>query len=242
LGNHVLVAESDPVLRSSVVRDLAAAGFVARSCGTGLEVLHQISTDPPDAVVLELPSDELGQEQVVSMIRAVSQVPLLVAGTFGSEAQLIRLIELGADDVVGRPSSFEHLLARLTAVLRRCRTGPVAQVHTVGGLVVDVVRREVTLDGVPLALSRREFELLAHLAAWPGEVVTRRELMREVWRLSYGDEQTVHVHLSWLRRKLGESATQPRYLHTVRGVGVKLEWTGQQAGTRVGTSGATPAG
>lgn len=241
MGNQVLVAESDALLRSGLVRDLTAAGFVARSCATGLEALHQVGTDPPDAVVLGLPADELGQEQVVSMIRAVSQVPLLVAGRFDGEPEMVRLIELGADDVIARPGSFEHLLARLTAVLRRCRVTAADPVHRIGGLAVDVARRVATLDGEPLALTRLEFELLAHLAARPGEVVTRRELLHEVWHSSYGDEQTVHVHLSWLRRKLGETATAPRYLHTVRGVGVKLEWVPQVATTGVG-GGAAPAG
>ena len=251
MGNQVLVAESDPVLRSSLVRDLAAAGFVTRSCSTGLEALHLLSTDPPDAVLLELPDDELGPEQLVSMIRAVSQVPVLVAGAFDGEPAMVRLIELGADDVIARPSSFEYLLARLSAVLRRCRSAPADPVHRIGGLVVDVARRVATLDDQPLPLTRLEFDLLAHLAARPGEVVTRRELLREVWRHSYGDEQTVHVHLSWLRRKLGETATAPRYLHTVRGVGVKLERLDQAADpfggwaggvTGVGGRGAAPAG
>lgn len=245
MAKRVLVAASDPVLRSGLVRDLSAAGFVARSCATGLEALREIGTDPPDAVLLELPDDDLGPEQVVSMVRAVSRVPLLVVGSFEGEHELVRLIERGADDVVRRPSSFEHLLARLGAVLRRCRTGPEAPVHQVGGLMVDVVRRRAALDGEPLALSRLEFDLLAHLAARPGEVVTRRELLREVWKYAYGDEQTVHVHLSWLRRKLGETATAPRYLHTVRGVGVKLEWSpaeARRAQTLVGDGGPAPAG
>lgn len=222
--NHVLVAESDALRRTSLVRDFIAAGFVARSCGTGVEVLKEVLTDPPDVVVLDLPADDLDAGQMICMIRAVSDVSLIVAGDFESEEAKVRLLRVGADDLVEVPISFPHLLARLSAVLRRTRQRTGDEVLSVGGLSVDVRRRRATLDGAVLSLSRREFELLAFLTARPGEVVTRRDLLREVWKQSYGDEQTVHVHLSWLRRKLGETATAPRYLHTVRGVGVKVEW------------------
>ncbi|MCC3777185.1 winged helix-turn-helix domain-containing protein, partial [Streptomyces sp. UNOB3_S3] len=93
----------------------------------------------------------------------------------------------------------------------------------VGGLTVDPLRRHAELDGDALDLTRREFDLLAYLAGRPGVVVPRKELLAEVWQQSYGDDQTIDVHLSWLRRKLGETAARPRYLRTVRGVGVKLE-------------------
>jgi DNA-binding response OmpR family regulator len=93
----------------------------------------------------------------------------------------------------------------------------------VGGLTVDLLRRQAELEGRALDLTRREFDLLAFLAERPGVVVARKELLAEVWRLSYGEDQTIDVHLSWLRRKLGETAAAPRYLHTLRGVGVKLE-------------------
>jgi DNA-binding response OmpR family regulator len=96
-------------------------------------------------------------------------------------------------------------------------------VLSVGGLSIDLARREAALDGRSLDLTRREFDLLAYLAARPGEVVSRQELRTEVWHLSYGDDQTIDVHVSWLRRKLGETAARPRYLHTVRGVGVRLD-------------------
>jgi len=122
-----------------------------------------------------------------------------------------------------KPFSGEHLSARLTAVLRRGgRAAAPTSVLRVGGLLVDLDRREASLDGAPLELTRREFDLVAYLAARPGRVVPRRELLTEVWRQAYGDDQTIDVHLSWLRRKLGERASAPRYLHTVRGVGVRL--------------------
>ena len=115
----------------------------------------------------------------------------------------------------------------MAAVLRRARTSagdaPPSTVIRVGGLAIDPLRRQAELDGVRLDLTRREFDLLAFLAGRPGVVVPRKELLAEVWQQAYGDDQTIDVHLSWLRRKLGETAARPRYLHTLRGVGVKLE-------------------
>ncbi|HUG85620.1 MAG TPA: response regulator transcription factor, partial [Euzebya sp.] len=114
--------------------------------------------------------------------------------------------------------------ARIRAVLRR-RDPQAEAPHeiVVAGLRIDAEAREASLDSRPLDLSRLEFDLLHHLAANPGKVITKRQLMAEVWRQPYGGaDKTVEVHLSWLRRKLGETAAEPRYLHTVRGVGVKL--------------------
>ena len=122
-----------------------------------------------------------------------------------------------------KPFSGEHLAARIAALLRRAGRAAPAPVISVGGLSIDLARREALLDGRRLELSRREFDLLAYLAARPGVVVSRRELLTEVWHQSYGDDQTIDVHVSWLRRKLGETAARPRYLHTVRGVGVMLD-------------------
>jgi DNA-binding response OmpR family regulator len=145
-----------------------------------------------------------------------------VATARDDEAEIVRLLRDGADDYLVKPFSGDHLNARLEAVLRRARPDSASAVIHVGGLTVDSDRREAGLDGAPLDLTRREFDLLAYLCARPGRVVSRKELLAEVWRQSYGDDQTIDVHLSWLRRKLGESASRPRYLHTVRGVGVRL--------------------
>jgi DNA-binding response OmpR family regulator len=155
-------------------------------------------------------------------------VPVIVVTARDDEQEAVRLLNAGADDYLVKPFSAEHLAARMTAVLRRAR--PVSRTAAgldgelrVGGLRMDPARRRAELDGVELDLTRREFDLLAFLAARPGVVVARRELLAEVWQQAYGDDQTIDVHLSWLRRKLGESAARPRYLHTLRGVGVKLE-------------------
>src|SRR5262249_44884254 len=118
--------------------------------------------------------------------------------------------------------SADHLDARLRAVFRRLAAGREERV-SVGALCIDLRSREVTLAGEAVELTRREFELLRHLALNAGRVVTKRELMAEIWDLPFGGgDKTVDVHLSWLRRKLGETAANPRYIRAMRGVGVKL--------------------
>jgi DNA-binding response OmpR family regulator len=157
------------------------------------------------------------------MFRAVSDAPVVVASARDDDPGIVATLDAGADDYLVKPYSILQLEARLRAVLRRADAeGPESPLR-VGDLVVDESAREVTLEGRPVELSRLEFDLLAHLARHAGEVVSRRELLAEVWRQPFGGaDKTVDVHLSWLRRKLGESAAEPRYLHTVRGVGVKL--------------------
>jgi DNA-binding response OmpR family regulator len=177
-------------------------------------------------VVLDLGLPDLDGTDVLRMLRGVSTVPVIVATARDDDAEIVRLLDAGADDYVVKPYSASHLDARIRAVLRR---GAVPKEGaggdlSVGGLRIDPDRRTASLDGVALDLSRLEFDLLAHLARRSPEVVARRELLAEVWRQPHGGaDKTIDVHLSWLRRKLGESAGEPRYLHTVRGVGIKLE-------------------
>jgi two-component system, OmpR family, KDP operon response regulator KdpE len=160
------------------------------------------------------------------MLRGVSAVPVIVATARDDETEIVRVLDGGADDYVVKPYSAAHLEARIRAVLRRAETaGGEADAGelVVGTLVVAPGRREASIDGRQLDLTRLEFDLLAHLARRSPEVVTRRELLAEVWQQPYGGaDKTVDVHLSWLRRKLGETGSEPRYLHTVRGVGVRM--------------------
>ncbi|MBO3744625.1 response regulator transcription factor [Streptosporangiaceae bacterium NEAU-GS5] len=219
----VLVVEDDEFVRSAMIRDLTGRDHAVRSAGRALDALRDIAHFPPDVVVLDLGLPDLDGAEALKMLRAISDVPVIVATARDDESEIVRLLRAGADDYVVKPFSGDHLNARLEAVLRRARSGsPADTTLRCGGLAVDVARREATLDGTALELTRREFDLLAYLCARPGTVVTRKELLSAVWRQTYGDDQTIDVHLSWLRRKLGESASQPRYLHTVRGVGVRL--------------------
>jgi two-component system KDP operon response regulator KdpE len=220
---HVLVVEDDPGIRSAVIRALTDRGHAVASAGDGMTGLRHAVEDRPDLVVLDLGLPDLDGADLLRMLRAVSQVPVVVATARDDDAMIVRALNAGADDYVVKPYSADQLDARIRAVLRRS-TGPdVDPTLIVGPLRIDPRTREVTLDDRALELSPREFDLLAYLAARPGQVVSKRELLGEVWQHPYGGaEKTVDVHLSWLRRKLGETAQQPRFLYTVRGVGVKL--------------------
>jgi DNA-binding response OmpR family regulator len=152
-------------------------------------------------------------------------VPVLVITARDDEAEIVRALDAGADDYVIKPFGGGQIEARIRAVLRRAEAGSqdAGEPLEVGGLRLDARAHEVTLDGVAVDLSRREFDLLHYLTLHAGQVVTRRDLLTHVWRMPYGGaDRTVDVHLSWLRRKLGETAQRPRYLRTVRGVGIKL--------------------
>jgi DNA-binding response OmpR family regulator len=221
----VLVIEDDLRIRESVARGLVAAGHVVRTEATGAAALTAAVDWRPDVLVLDLGLPDLDGADVLRMLRGVSAVPVIVATARDDEAEIVRLLDGGADDYVVKPYSAAHLEARIRAVLRRSDGGEAGDGGelVVGTLVVAPALREASVDGRALDLTRLEFDLLAHLARRSPEVVTRRELLAEVWQQPYGGgDKTVDVHLSWLRRKLGETGSQPRYLHTVRGVGVRL--------------------
>ncbi|MFG2196190.1 response regulator transcription factor [Streptomyces sp. NPDC048639] len=223
----VLVVEDDQFVRSALIRHLTEASHTVRSVGTALEALREVAHVRFDVVVLDLGLPDLDGAEALKMLRGVTDVPVIIATARDDETEIVRLLNDGADDYLVKPFSVEHLSARMAAVLRRARgtagAGPAPRAIRVGGLEIDRLRRQAELDGAALDLTRREFDLLAFLAERPGVVVARKELLAEVWHLAYGDDQTIDVHLSWLRRKLGETAAEPRYLHTLRGVGVKLE-------------------
>ncbi len=220
---QILVVEDDPHIRSAVLRALGERGHAVTSAPDAMSGLQSVVDDPPDLVVLDLGLPDLDGTDLLRMIRAVSKVPVIVATARDEDQMVVKALDAGADDYVVKPYSADQLDARVRAVLRRAVGVEPEPVLTVGGLSIDVPAREVRLDGQSVDLSPREFDLLAYLAGQPGRVVTKRELLTEVWRLPYGGaDKTVDVHLSWLRRKLGETAQTPRYLVTVRGVGVKL--------------------
>ncbi|WP_033345249.1 response regulator transcription factor [Catenuloplanes japonicus] len=221
---RLLLIEDDLTIRLPLVRALHERGHAVASAGTAMDGVRAAIDDQPDLVVLDLGLPDLDGREMLRMLRAVSAVPVIVATARDDEAEIVRVLDAGADDYLVKPFSAAQLDARVRAVLRRGAPADDADsAITVGELRLDPRSREVTLAGGAVELTPREFDLLHHLAARAGEVVTKRELLTEVWRIPYGGaDKTVDVHLSWLRRKLGENASQPRYLHTVRGVGVRL--------------------
>jgi DNA-binding response OmpR family regulator len=219
----ILIIEDDQRIRESLSARLADLGHDVETAGRAMEGVERAVSGPFDAVVLDLGLPDVDGAEALRMIRAVSTVPIVVATARDDEAEIVRLFDAGADDYVTKPFSAEHLEARLRAVLRRAAPDAGTRIVEVGELIVDIDAHEARLAGAPLDLSGKEFELLAYLAERPGRMVTKRELLAAVWRMPYGGaDKTIDVHLSWLRRKLGETAAAPRYIHTKRGVGVRL--------------------
>jgi DNA-binding response OmpR family regulator len=219
----IFVVEDDQRIRATVVRELSERGHSVRAAGTAADALRDIVDWVPEVVVLDLGLPDIDGRELLKMLRAVTNVPIVIATARDDEAEMVQALDAGADDYVVKPYSVDQLEARVRAVLRRSQDQAASSEIDVGELHIDRTRREVTLNGKTVELTRKEFDLLAYLAQRVGEVVTRRDVLAEVWRQPYGGgDKTVDVHVSWLRRKLGESAADPRYLHTVRGVGLKL--------------------
>ena len=219
----ILVIEDDPAIRAAVQRSMTERGHVVSVAATAMEGLDLVLQEKPDVVLLDLGLPDVEGLTLIGMIRVASSVPVIVVTARDDAATIVKALDAGADDYVVKPFGADQVAARMRAVLRRTTVQTEPDPVCVGGLALDERARTATLDGAPLELTRKEFDLLLALAQRAGEVVTKRELLAEVWRQAYGgSDRTVDVHLSWLRRKLGETAAAPRYLHSVRGVGVRL--------------------
>ncbi len=222
--SRVLVVEDDPAIGRLLRQNLGDVGHVVTVVTDGRSGLAAVLNDQPDVVLLDLGLPDLDGRQVLRMLSAVSQVPVIVITAEDESRTVVEALDTGADDYLVKPFGSEQLAARIRAVLRRAtpaRSDDVAL--RIGDLAIDPATRSVSNAGLALELSRKEFDLLWLLASRAGEVVTKREMLAEVWSLPFGGgDRTVDVHLSWLRRKLGETAAKPHYLHTIRGVGVRL--------------------
>ncbi len=223
----VLIIEDDATIRTALVRALSTRGHSTMTSPTALDGLQSLVEHRPDLVLLDLGLPDLDGASLLAMIRAVSDVPVIVVSARDDGAGIVSLLDAGADDYLVKPFAADQLDARIRAVLRRADPSQPAGPISVGALTVDVRSRTAVLDDMTLELSPKEFDLLAYLVAHAGEVVSKRELLAKVWNQPYGGaDKTVDVHLHWLRRKLGESAEEPRYVHRVRGVGVKIQAPG----------------
>ncbi len=220
---RIVLIEDDVEIRRLVANALARNGHDVESAIAALPGLELAIKGDPDLVVMDLGLPDMDGTELLRMIRAVSEVPVVVITARGADEVVVKTLDAGADDYLVKPFSVSQLEARVRAVLRRGASGNPGAPIKVGRLEIDAAAREVRLDDETLDLSPKEFDLLRVLAERVGQVVSKRELMAEVWREPYGgSERTIDVHLSWLRQKLGESAQKPRYLHTVHGVGIKL--------------------
>jgi two-component system, OmpR family, response regulator RegX3 len=219
----ILLVEDEPAIAEPLVDSLEREGFALEVAGTVADGIDQAARLRPDLILLDLMLPDGSGFDVCREVRRASQVPIIMLTARGEEADRIVGLELGADDYVVKPFSAREVAARVRAVLRRTS----AQSRQDGdepletaGVRLDPATRSVTRDGQPVELTRKEFDLLRLLMAHAGAVVTRERLIDEVWDVNwFGSTKTLDVHVSGLRRKLGDDSAAPRYIHTVRGVG-----------------------
>jgi two-component system, OmpR family, response regulator RegX3 len=222
---HVLLVEDEASVAEPLAQALRRDGFVPTVVSTVAGALQAARRREFDFVILDLTLPDGDGRDVCREIRRDSGVPLIMLTARGTELDKIVGLELGADDYVVKPFSSAELLARMRAIMRRGAgpaDGPRGPVR-IGDLEVDERSRRASLDGSEIPLTLKEFDLLARLVREAGSVVRREDLMSDVWDENwFGSMKTLDVHISTLRRKLGDDPAQPRYLHTVRGVGFRL--------------------
>jgi DNA-binding response OmpR family regulator len=225
MGQRVLVVDDDPTVSDVVRRYLERAGFAVALAGDGSAALAAFTREPADLVVLDLMLPGIDGLEVCRRLRErVPDVPVVMLTALGEEADRVVGLEMGADDYVTKPFSPRELVLRVQSVLRRAaRTAPVPETLVDGDLVVDAARRVASLRGAELALTVREFDLLAFLLRNPGRAFSRAQLLEAVWGWTFGDQSTVTVHVRRLREKVEDDPAAPRRIVTVWGVGYRYE-------------------
>jgi DNA-binding response OmpR family regulator len=230
----ILVVEDEQAIVAPLAAALEREGFDTHLAGGVVEANELAAKVRPDLVLLDLMLPDGSGFDVCREIRRHSDVPVIMLTARGDEADRVVGLELGADDYVVKPFSAREVIARIRAVLRRYEAGasaPAAGPLTIGELTLDPERRLVELAGAPVELSRKEFELLARLMRDAGAVITREQLIEDVWDMNwFGSTKTLDVHVSSLRKKLGDSPERPRFVHTVRGVGFRFSSPAEAAG------------
>nr|WP_312858241.1 response regulator transcription factor [Pseudonocardia pini] len=220
---HVLVVDDDETVRDVVGRYLGAAGHEVELVGDGPGALRAARATPPDVLVLDLMLPGLSGLEVCRALRAEGDLPIVMLTALGEEDDRLLGLELGADDYVTKPFSPRELVLRIGSILRRAGAPVSSPVLVDGSLRVDPAAREATLNGGALALTTREFDLLAFLLGHPGQAFTREELLSQVWGWEFGDRSTVTVHVRRLREKVEADPTAPRRIATIWGTGYRYD-------------------
>ena len=230
---RVLIVDDEPQIRTVLRAYLEADGFEVAEVGTGADTLRELTrlgARPFDVVLLDIGLPDLGGLDVLQKIRATSGVYVILVTARSEEVDKLIGLSVGADDYITKPFSPREVVARVRAVLRRSSARADANgadakdtALTFDGLVIDRERREIATGDGPVTLSALEFDLLLALASAPGRVFSRAQLLEDVWGYDfYGDERVVDVHIRGMRAALGDDATNPHIIGTVRGVGYKF--------------------
>lgn len=231
--SKVLLVDDEPTLLQALTYNLKKEGFQVVTAADGAQALKTARAENPDVIVLDVMLPGFSGFDVCRTLRSEMNVPILMLTARSEEFDRVLGLELGADDYIVKPVGLRELLARIKALLRRAQmpanvpgAGPRQQAEPVlekGPLRIDVTRHEAYWFGRDLLLRPREFDILHYMAVREGQVLTRDTLLAGVWGFDYvGDQRTVDVHIRWLREKLEENPSRPRYIHTLRGTGYKL--------------------
>src|SRR6476646_10656825 len=222
----ILVVEDEESIALPLAAALEREGYATSVTGSATAAIALAAELEPDLMLLDVMLSDGSGLDVCREVRRHSSLPIIMLTARGDEADRVLGLELGADDYVVKPFSARELVARIRAVLRRtsaAATPAASGPQQIGAIELDPSARTVTLDGEPLELTRKEFDLLALLMGQAGTVVSRERLIDEVWDVNwFGSTKTLDVHVSGLRKKLGDDSSDPRYLHTVRGVGFRF--------------------
>ncbi|WP_319951775.1 response regulator transcription factor [Caldinitratiruptor microaerophilus] len=229
-GKRILVVDDEPAILDVVRAYLEREGFAVETAPSGSQALITFARWKPDLVILDLMLPDIAGEEVCKELRRQSDVPILMLTARTGQDEIVEGLALGADDYVTKPFSPRELAARVRAILRRAQGGAAPLVDRMsfggGALVIDTVRREVTVRGEPVALTRTEMDLLVTLARHPGRVWTREDLIARLRGLDYtGDERTIDAHIRKLRAKIEADPKSPEFILTVWGTGYKFGGT-----------------
>jgi two-component system, OmpR family, response regulator ResD len=224
---RVLVVDDEPIVRDVLSRYLSREGFEVETAADGQAALDVFEATRPELIVLDLMLPGIDGLEVLRRIRSRNGAAVIMLTARGEETDRVVGLELGADDYVAKPFSPREVVARVRAVLRRTRDTPVAggqEILRFGALEIDARTREARVDGSPVELTPREFELLHYMASSPRTVFNRLHLLDELWDASFaGDPSTVTVHVRRLREKIESDPANPRHLITVWGAGYRFE-------------------
>ncbi|RZI71579.1 MAG: response regulator [Pseudomonas sp.] len=220
----ILVIDDEPQIRKFLRISLASQGYKVLEAGTGNDGLTQAALNKPDLLVLDLGLPDMDGQDVLSQFREWSSVPVLVLSVRASEGEKVRALDAGANDYVTKPFGIQEFLARIRSLLRQAPdSGQVESAVVIGPLNIDLAYRRVSLGDVEVALTRKEYAVLAQLARHPGRVITQQQLLKDIWGPTHvEDTHYLRIVVGHLRQKLGDDPAAPQYIVTEAGVGYRL--------------------
>ena len=220
----ILVIDDEPQIRKFLRISLVSQGYTVLEAATGADGLSQAALRQPDLLVLDLGLPDMDGQHVLREFREWSGAPVLVLSVRASEAQKVQALDGGANDYVTKPFGIQEFLARIRALLRQAPAGETRESALVlGPLTVDLAFRRVLLDGIEVALTRKEYAVLAQLARHPGRVITQQQLLKDIWGPTHTENSHyLRIVVGHLRQKLADDPTRPRYIVTEAGVGYRL--------------------